>query len=162
MFGYLGGYLDGSRGLPRLDITEVAADGPELVTVYADAGRDLQIDAMHVPHGIVPALGFRVRVGAKTIVFASDQNGSDERFVDFAQAADLLVMHLPIPETASGGTKATAMATPAMELRMLRRVLAKAAAPPAAMATARSMRVGEVRPRISAPVIRRPNSNVIA
>ncbi len=67
----------------------------------------------------------------------------------------------PIPDTASGGTRATAIATPAIELIMLRRVWAKAAAPPAAIATPRSISVGDVRFRISDPVILNPNRSVV-
>ena len=50
----------------------------------------------------VPALGYRVAVGDVSIVFASDQNGSSDAFIDFASDASLLVMHLQIPEGATG------------------------------------------------------------
>ena len=53
---------------------------------------------MGVPHGIVPTVSYRVRIGDRTIVFSSDQNGSAEKFVDFARDADVLVMHLVVPE----------------------------------------------------------------
>lgn len=100
-YGYLGGYLDGTGGLVQLAPSEISIDAGEPVTVLAHA--DLEIDALPVPHGIVPALGFRVRVHDTSVVFASDQNGSDPAFVDFAREADVLVMHMPIPEAASGG-----------------------------------------------------------
>lgn len=58
---------------------------------------------MHVPHGIVPAIAYRVHIGGAAIVFSSDQNGSDSGFVEFAKDATLLVMHMPIPEGATGG-----------------------------------------------------------
>ena len=103
-FKYLAGYLDGSSNLPRLDAIEVAED--------ADAGTDLlaaqdliSIFAQHVPHGIVPALGFRVEVQDRSIVFSSDQNGSDPSFAVFARDADLLVMHMPIPEDSGDAAK---------------------------------------------------------
>ena len=60
---------------------------------------------MHVPHGIVPALGFRIETWGRSIVFASDQNGSDSAFVDFAKDASLLVMHMVIPEGAAASAK---------------------------------------------------------
>ena len=97
-YGYLSGYLDGDGRLPKLVATEVGGD--EVATVFESDDSTIQVDAMHVPHGIVPALGFRVRVGDETLVFASDQNGTDSSFVDFASDADLLVMHLVIPEDA--------------------------------------------------------------
>jgi len=96
-FKYLAGYLDGSGNLPRLDAIEVSKDaeaGTDLL-----AGQDsISIFAQHVPHGIVPALGIRVEVQDTSIVFSSDQNGSDPEFTNFAQDASLLVMHMPIPE----------------------------------------------------------------
>jgi len=102
-FGYLSGYLDGSGGLVKLEPVEISRDIPEPVTVFGDDESDLQIDTMPVPHGIVPALGFSVRVGDATIVFSSDQNGGDPSFIDFAKNANVLVMHMPIPEGATGG-----------------------------------------------------------
>lgn len=102
-YGYLTGYLDGSRGLAKLEAVEVSRDAGRVEVVYRNDARELAIDALNVPHGIVPALGFRVRVADVSLVFASDQNGSDDSFIDFAREADVLVMHLPIPETATGG-----------------------------------------------------------
>ncbi len=101
-YGYLSGYLDGSRGLARLDAVEIAADIEAPMTVFSDDQTALHIQALPVPHGIVPALGFRVSAAGFVIVFASDQNGSNPQFVGFARDADILVMHLPIPETATG------------------------------------------------------------
>ena len=99
-YGYLSGYLDGSGGLARLEPIEVpvAANGP--IALMAASNERFAVDALPVPHGPVPALAFRLRVGEATLVFASDQNGSNPAFVDFARDADLLVMHMPIPEGA--------------------------------------------------------------
>lgn len=97
-YAYLSGYLDGTGGRPRLMPREVA-DG-EPVRVYTS--EDLIVDAMRVPHGIVPAVAFRVWAGDDTIVFASDQNGSDPAFAEFAEDASLLVMHMVVPEGVSG------------------------------------------------------------
>jgi len=58
---------------------------------------------------------------------------------------------------ASGGTSATAMATPAIELAMLRCVCEKAAALPAVSAMIRSSRVGDVREMISESASLRPS-----
>jgi ribonuclease BN (tRNA processing enzyme) len=99
-WAYLGGYLDGTDGLVRLEpvtLSHVAESPAEL-----PASDRVTVKALGVPHGIVPALAYRVEVDGRTIVFASDQNGSDERFTRFAQQADLLIAHLAIPESAGG------------------------------------------------------------
>lgn len=104
-FKYLAGYLDGSGGLPLLIPLEI---GPS-----AQNDRDLLPDdytisafATHVPHGIVPALAFRIEAGSgKSIVFSSDQNGSDPEFAKFAQGASMLIMHMPIPEDSGDAAK---------------------------------------------------------
>jgi len=77
---------------------EVSRDAP--VVVYKED--DLSVEAMHIPHGIVPAVAFRVTAGGEIFVFSSDQNGSDAAFVDFAKDASILVMHLVVPESATG------------------------------------------------------------
>ncbi len=101
-FAYLSAYLDGSGNLPKLTAMEVAAENTGPVTVFGDSNSDLQIDALHVPHGIVPSVAYRVRIADKVIVFASDQNGGKPEFVEFARNASLLVMHMPVPENVSG------------------------------------------------------------
>ena len=98
-YGYLSGYLDGSGGLVKLMPREIDRDTKQPETVLDG---DVRIDALPVPHGIVPALGFRVTVGDVSIVFASDQNGSSGAFTEFASDASVLVMHLAVPEGATG------------------------------------------------------------
>ena len=62
----------------------------------------LVVRALPVPHGNVPALAYRVEFGGVSVVFSSDQNGSDPRFVEFSRDATALVMHLAVSPTASG------------------------------------------------------------
>jgi ribonuclease BN (tRNA processing enzyme) len=100
-YGYLSGYRNGSGGLARLEPVEIATSSESPSVVYEDSRDDITIEAIGVPHGIVPALGFKVRVGNVVMVFASDQNGTDSRFVDFASDANVLIMHMVIPEGAS-------------------------------------------------------------
>ncbi len=97
-YGYLSGFLDGTRGQPMLVTKEVAGAAP--VVVYRKDG--LSVEAMRVPHGIVPAVAFKVSAGGESLVFAGDQNGSNAAFVDFAKGASILVMHLVVPENVSG------------------------------------------------------------
>ncbi len=103
-FKYLSGYLDGSGNLPLLVTLEIGDDaqpGKDLLSKY----EEISIIAQQVPHGIVPAIGFRVEVRGKSIVFSSDQNGSKPEFENFAKGASLLVMHMPIPENAGDAAK---------------------------------------------------------
>ena len=97
-YAYLSAFLDGTAGTPMLTPREVSPGPPALLW----SSEELAVDAMQVPHGIVPAVAFRVRVGDVTIVFASDQNGSDPAFADFASEASILVMHMVVPEDVAG------------------------------------------------------------
>lgn len=97
-YGYLAGFLDGTAGRPMLVSKEIGGD--EKVAVFKNS--DIVIEAMHVPHGIVPAVAFKVSAGGETFVFASDQNGSNAAFTDFAKNASVLVMHMVVPEDISG------------------------------------------------------------
>lgn len=101
-FAYLGPYLTGTGRLPKLNAVELNSESMEPRVVFGDDDSPIQIEAMHVPHGIVPAIAFRVRIGAEVVVFASDQNGDKQGFVEFARNASLLVMHMPVPEGVSG------------------------------------------------------------
>ena len=97
-YAYLSGYLDGANDTPMLTSREVEGSGPAVVY----SSEDLRVDAQHVPHGIVPTVAFRVTAGDQVFVFASDQNGDDPAFVDFAAGAAVLVMHMAVPDGASG------------------------------------------------------------
>lgn len=97
-YGYLSGFLDGTGGRPMLVSREIPGD--ETVTVFKNG--EILVAAMRVPHGIVPAVAFRVTVGGETFVFASDQNGSNPAFAEFATGASVLVMHLVVPEDVGG------------------------------------------------------------
>ncbi len=98
-YRYLAGYLDGSGGLAQLQGAEISAEKSRGIDLLPENDA-IAVYAQPVPHGIVPATGFRVETGGKTFVFASDQNGSDEAFADFADGASVLVMHMVIPEDA--------------------------------------------------------------
>jgi ribonuclease BN (tRNA processing enzyme) len=104
-YAYLSGYLDGTGGLPKLNAIEVDDSVSPERNLLQGENDDIAIHAMHVPHGIVPAIAFRVEVRGESVVFASDQNGSNEEFTDFAKDATLLVMHMPIPEGAGDGAR---------------------------------------------------------
>jgi ribonuclease BN (tRNA processing enzyme) len=101
-YAYLDGYLDGSAGLVELEPVEVDPNLTQASRVYQDTDAEIEISALGVPHGPVPTLAYRIRIGQKSIVFSGDQNGSSDAFIDFARGTDLLVMHMPVPENISG------------------------------------------------------------
>jgi len=101
-YAYLNGYLDGSGGLVKIEAVEVDGGESAPVTVYEQD--EIKVDALHVPHGIVPALAFRVTIEEESLVFSSDQNLSNPAFEAFAANASVLVMHMPLPEGATSGT----------------------------------------------------------
>ena len=99
-FQVLAGTLGGSsgRGVP-LEVAMVDVAKGEASAVLSQP--DVSVTAIGIPHGNIPALAYRVRTESATIVFSTDQTGTNPRFVDFARGADVLVMHLAI---AAGAT----------------------------------------------------------
>ncbi len=105
-YAYLGGYLDGSGGLVQLLPTTIDPARRDAEIVFESVDERVSIRGTGVPHGIVPAIAYRVSVAGRDIVFASDQNGNDDEFIEFAKDADVLVMHMVVPENASGAMRA--------------------------------------------------------
>lgn len=97
-FRYLAGALDGSEGLFELVPTEVPPTATTPVVVLDADG--VRVSAVGVPHGPVPALAYRVDVGAVSIVFSGDQNGTAAPFWAMAHDADVLVMDHAVPQDA--------------------------------------------------------------
>ena len=82
----------GDSGTIHLDVREVDVTRTEPSTVFEGGG--MTVTAFRIPHGNLPALAYRVQTQGVSVVFSSDQNGTDPRFVDFAKGADVLVMHM--------------------------------------------------------------------
>lgn len=97
-YAYLGDFLKGTSGKPMLVPREIETGD----TAIAYVGDRLRVEALRVPHAIVPTVAFRVSVGDVSLVFSSDQNGGNPAFVDFARGANLLVMHMVVPEGVTG------------------------------------------------------------
>jgi ribonuclease BN (tRNA processing enzyme) len=96
-FQVLGGIMEEGAAAPavvRLNASAVDVTKPEPSTVYDQSG--IKVTALGIPHGNLPTLAYRVETQGKTIVFSSDQNGTNPRFPDFARNADLLIMHLAV------------------------------------------------------------------
>ena len=97
-FQVLGSSLGGKEnegGGVRLDVGVVDVTKPEASTVFDRQG--LTVTALGIPHGYMPTLAYRVKTRDVTIVFSSDQNGTDPNFVQFAKGANVLIMHLQLP-----------------------------------------------------------------
>jgi ribonuclease BN (tRNA processing enzyme) len=58
--------------------------------------------AVHVIHGGVPALAWRVEMSGKVIVFSGDTNGEGAGLPQLAANADLFVAHNAVPEGVTG------------------------------------------------------------
>jgi len=93
-FRMLGSTLGGVGRVAPLDIIVVDAASAKPATVLERDG--LVVTAFGVPHGNIPTLAYRVRVGDRAIVFGTDQTGTDARFAEFARGADLLVLHMTV------------------------------------------------------------------
>jgi ribonuclease BN (tRNA processing enzyme) len=99
-FQVMGATLGASKGngVPlKISVADVLKAEPS--TVFE--GQGLKVTAFGIPHANMPTLAYRVETSDGTIVFSSDQNGTNPKFVDFARDADVLIMHLAI---AAGAT----------------------------------------------------------
>jgi ribonuclease BN (tRNA processing enzyme) len=97
-FPILAGTLGQKGQGVRLDVTVVDAAAGAPQRVVSEDG--LEVTAIGVPHANVPSVAYRVRLGDRTIVFGSDQNGTDPKFSTFADGADVLVLHLAASQQA--------------------------------------------------------------
>lgn len=78
----------------QIDAHDIDVTKSEPVPVWDRDG--IKITAMGIPHGNMPNLAYRIETQGKTVVYSSDQNGTNPRFPAFARGADLLIMHLAI------------------------------------------------------------------
>ena len=78
----------------RLDVQVVDVAKPEATTVFDQDG--LTVTAFAIPHGNLPALAYRVTTRDLSVVFSTDQNGTNPKFIDFARGANVLIMHIAI------------------------------------------------------------------
>ncbi len=102
-FRYLGLFLQGESGGFRLEAHDVSPRGLAVRVVLNRA--DLQLAAVRLTHGDIPALAWRVRSGGSSVVFSGDISGLDGSLEKLAESADLLVMHNAIPEESGGGLR---------------------------------------------------------
>jgi ribonuclease BN (tRNA processing enzyme) len=116
----LGASQRASAGGVRLDIGRVVAGGVRLDVGVVDVAKadpstvfhreGTTVTALGIPHGNMPTLAYRVQTGNVSVVFSSDQNGTDPKFAQFAKGANVLIMHLAI----APGVETPLHATPAV------------------------------------------------
>lgn len=95
-YRYLSGYLTGEAGRFHVPVRVGQAQGrtPELL-LELDG---LQVRAVGVEHGHIPALGYAVHAGGKKISWGGDQSGANPAFAELAAGSDLLILHHAVPE----------------------------------------------------------------
>ena len=91
----LGGKEPYAASSVRLDVSVVDVTKAEPSTVYDHAG--VTVTALGIPHGDSPTLAYRVQTRDVSIVFSSDQTGTNPEFIKFAKGANVLIMHLATP-----------------------------------------------------------------
>jgi ribonuclease BN (tRNA processing enzyme) len=118
-FPVLGSALGGNYGGGgvRPDIGRVVAGGVRLDVGVIDAAKaepllvfqrdGTTVTAQRIPHGNMPTLAYRVQTANGSVVFSSDQNGTDPKFVEFAKGANVLIMHLAVAPGATVPLHAT-------------------------------------------------------
>jgi ribonuclease BN (tRNA processing enzyme) len=100
VYRYLSELLDpGENGSYLMQPHNVA---PSESPTAAFKGGDIAAYSVHVIHGGVPALAWRIEARGKVIVFSGDTNGAGEGLVQLAKNAALFIAHNAVPEGATG------------------------------------------------------------
>ena len=108
-FMVMGGTLGAEkRNGVRLDIGVIDVLKSEPSAVFE--GNGLKVTAIGIPHADMPTLAYRAETSDGSVVFSSDQTGTNPKFIDFAKNANVLIMHLAIPV----GAKSVLHAAPAV------------------------------------------------
>jgi len=101
-FQVLGPTVGGAQislgGSIPLEISVVDVTKAQPSTVFDRDG--VTVTALGIPHSL-PTLAYRVQTRDVSVVFSSDQNGTNPEFVKFAKGANVLIMHLQLPAGAT-------------------------------------------------------------
>jgi ribonuclease BN (tRNA processing enzyme) len=81
-----------NTGAVHLEPTMVDVTKTEPTKVFDKDG--MMITALGIPHGNIPALAYRVQTNGVSVVFSTDQTGTNPHFIDFAKGANVLIMHM--------------------------------------------------------------------
>jgi hypothetical protein len=99
-------------GLPAVR-RAMSLSGPTLPSPTSGRNGSYQMISRRTPRDC-----WRLRESASSIVFSSDQNGTDPNLIDFARVANVLVLHLAI---AAGAPPGALHASPALIHRLAQR-----------------------------------------
>jgi ribonuclease BN (tRNA processing enzyme) len=99
-FRYLSDYLEDGDGSYAIKPHDIHPQLHEVRRIASVPG--LTVYATPVVHGPVPALGYRVEIDGKVIVFSGDGNGDNGNLEKLARDADLFVAHNAVPEEVEG------------------------------------------------------------
>ncbi len=99
-FEVLGGTLRGKgEGAPlETRVIDVARTEPCACSIRPGALNEAGVRVMPlgVPHAAMPSLAYRIDSARTSVVFGSDQTGTNPKFIELAKNADVLVLHLAI------------------------------------------------------------------
>lgn len=98
-YRYLSGNLSGASRY-QLVPRDVDASGAAPATVLTEPS--YTGTAVPVAHGPLPALAWRLDIGARSVVFSGDMSGANATLTGLAEEADLLIAHHAIPEGTTG------------------------------------------------------------
>lgn len=91
-YAYLADYADPDQGSQfKIAPTEVTATGAAIQSYRL--GDDVVVKAIAVPHGMVPALGWRVEAHGCTVTFSGDTSNATQTLELLAQGSDLFIAH---------------------------------------------------------------------
>ena len=89
-------YLHSFEGI-GIDVTEAPSTPPSAPAIVVD--RDgLVARAVAVPHGMMPAVAYRIDYRGASLVYSGDVSGREPGFVALSRGCDLLVHDQAVPE----------------------------------------------------------------
>ena len=100
VYPYLNEYISPGKGAYTL-MPIVVEPGPSEIWRGQSEG-DYRLSAIDIHHGPLPALAWRVDVGANAVVFSGDTSARSENLARLAREADLFVAHNAVPEGTTG------------------------------------------------------------
>lgn len=80
-FAYNGGYIDGSENKPQLEPRSIVTGEGAGDPVTLEVSDDYSVTAHPVHHGVIPALGYVIKIGGKSVVITGDQSAFSQRFL---------------------------------------------------------------------------------